>query len=133
MATIEQTRVLSTPKVLVDGRIIKVIPNSVKKTIGGETKIRAVSSGGGEVDIVAGVNAEELLSSVEFEIAVTAEMVDFARQQRDKANRAEFVTIRLVEQTDQYAFTQMFLQNKPDVEFKSEGSIKLEYMGKYQP
>lgn len=129
MPALDSNRVLSTPKVLVDGRIIKIIPNSCTYEVGGETNIRAVSAGGGTVSVVAGVNAEEMLSMVSFEVAHTAEMGDFVREQRAKANRGESVTIRIVEATQQFAFAPMFLQNKPSLEFKADGSIKMEYKG----
>lgn len=129
MPALDTNHVLSTPKVLVDGRIIKIIPNSCVYEPGGETNIRAVSAGGGTVDIVAGVNAEEMVSTVSFEVAHTAEMSDFVRAQRAKANRGESVTIRIVEATQQFAFAPMYLQNKPSLEFKADGSVKMEYKG----
>lgn len=133
MATVEQTRVLSTPKVLIDGRIIKVIPNTVEVAFGGAGKVRAVSSGGDSVEIVHGVNAEEFKAHIKLSVANTAEMSQLVRQLRDNANHDIPCTIRIVEQTDQLAFDTMFLINKPPVKYAAEGSIDLEFEGKHVP
>lgn len=133
MAALDTTRVLSTPKVLVDGRIIKHMPNSVSMELGGEMKVRAVSSGGGAVSIVAGLNAEELLSTVKFEVAATAEMVEWVRETKDKTNRGQPVTVRLVEDTAQFAFVDMYFANKSEIGFEAEGKISVELMGLYVP
>lgn len=133
MATAVQTRVLSTPAMYVSGILIKVVPNSVTMMIPGEVNVRAMSAGGGVVEIVAGVNAEKLVGDVKFDIANTAENIELARGWRNDANNGLYQTLRLVELTAQYSFDQMFLSNEPEVMFKSDGNMKIEFKGRFIP
>lgn len=133
MATVAQSRILSTPAVYVSGVLVSVVPNSCRMKIPGEVNVRAMSAGGGTVEIVAGVNAEKLVAEVSFELAATAANVAAVRRWRDNANQAQSETIRLVELADQYSYDSMFLSNEPEVEFKSDGNIKCEWKGRYVP
>ena len=133
MATKEQTHVLSTPKVMVDGRVVKVIPNSVKFKIPGEAKVRAVSAGGAAVEVVQGLNAEALLGHVAFSIATTRENVDLVRLWKAKMINGEQCTIRLIFPTAQFSYQQMFFSKDTDVEAKSDGTIQVEFEGQYVP
>lgn len=133
MATAVQTRVLSTPAVYVSGVLIKIVPNSAKMKIPGEVNVRAMSAGGGVVEVVGGVNAEKLLGEVMFDVAVTAENIDLVKGWKNDANNGLTQTIRLVEQTASYEYDTMFLTNEPESDFKSDGSMKLEFKGRYIP
>lgn len=133
MATIAQTRVLSTPAIYVSGVLIKIVPNSASMKIPGEVSVRSMSAGGGVVEIVAGVNAEKLIGEVGWEMAATAENVAAIRAWRERANNGLSETIRVVELADQYAYDTMFLSNEPDVAFKPDGNIKCEWKGRYVP
>jgi hypothetical protein len=133
MATIAQSRVLSTPAIYVSGVLVKVVPNSAMMKIPGEVNVRAMSAGGGVVDIVAGVNAEKLIAEVSWEMAATAENVAAIRAWRNNGNQAISETVRVVELADQYSFDQMYLSNEPDVHFKSDGNIKVDWRGRYVP
>ena len=131
MSTPAQTRVLSTPAIYVSGVLIKVVPNTCRMKIPGEVNVRAMSSGGGSVEIVAGVNAEKLVGEVSFEIAATAENVASVRAWRANSNRAQPETLRLADLTAQYSYDTMFLANEPEVEMKSDGNMKCEWRGRY--
>jgi hypothetical protein len=133
MASAAQNRVLSTPAVYVSGVLIKVVPNSVRKKIPGEVNVRAMSAGGGAIDVVAGVNAEKLIGECSFDLAATAENVALVKGWRENSNNAIPETIRLVEIAGQYAFDTMYLANEPEVEFKSDGNMKCEWKGRYVP
>lgn len=131
MATVGQVKNLSTPAIYVSGVLIKIVPNSCRMKIPGEVNVRAMSAGGGVVEIVAGVNAEKLIGEVSFDIAATAENVSMIRAWRKNSNNAIPETLRIVEQADQYAYDTMFLANEPEVEFKSDGNMKCEWKGRY--
>lgn len=131
MPSIEQVAVLSTPKILVDGRVVKVVPNSVKMQIPGEAKPRGMSAGGGAIEIVVGVDASTLMSKVSFSVAATAENVEMIRGWKDKTLNYEASTVQIVHRGNQYPYEQMYMSNAPDVAMEAEGSIDVEWMGKY--
>lgn len=131
MPSIEQIAVLSTPKVLVDQRVVKVVPNSVKMMIPGEAKPRAMSAGGGSIEIVVGVDAATLMSKVSFSVAATAENVELLRGWKAKALNYEPCTVQIVHRGNQYAYEQMYMTNAPDVSMEAEGSIDVEFNGKF--
>jgi hypothetical protein len=133
MATDVQTRVLSTPAVYVTGRIVKIVPNSLRQKIPGENNVRAMSAGGGTVEIVYGINAEKLIGEVSFEVANTAENAEMIRSWRNNSNNGVTETVRIVEKTAQYAYDTMVLANEPEQEFKSDGNIKCEFRGRHIP
>lgn len=129
MAARDTTKVLSTPKVMWNGRVIPILPDSFKYAGGGELKARAVSSGGSTVSLVVGLNAEELMTEGEFEVPNTAAMMEWVDEIITLRNNAEASTLRAIEDTDQRAFSEVYLKNKPDREYKAEGSIKIEWVG----
>lgn len=129
MAARDTAKVLSTPKIMWNGRVIPIIPDSFKYSSGGELKARAVSSGGSTISLVVGLNAEELMTEGEFEVPATAAMMDWVDEIITLRNSTEASTLRAVEDTDQRAFTEVYCTNKPDREYKAEGSIKIEWCG----
>ena len=128
------TRQLSTPQVLVDGVTIAIVPNKCKVRIPGDTKVRAMSSGGGSVQTVHGFNAESLVGKVDFEIANTAENSDRVRKWKANARLGIGSTITVIE-TDvaQYVHQNMYLTKDTELVFSSDGSINLEWEGDYVP
>jgi|CXWL01.1.fsa_nt_gi hypothetical protein len=133
MATIDQVRTLSTPKVLIDGVLWPIVPNSYKFSIPGETKVRAMSAGGGGVQIVAGLDASALKGKVKFEVAATRQMIDRVRTVKDNSNRGVGSTIRADDGPWGQAWQTMFLVNDTEVEMEAEGKIALEFEGEYVP
>lgn len=133
MADIRQSKALSTPRVVVDGTVIPVVPNSVKATIPGEIAVRAMSAGGGAIQIVSGVDAETLKSKVSFSLANTVANVALVRGWKAAVVDSGFgVAIRLEEKAGSYAYTNMILTNENEIGFESEGSIDCEFEGDYQ-
>lgn len=131
MATARELKTLSAPAVYLDGRLIKVIPNSVKAELPGETKTRAVSGGGGAYDVVKGVNVEEYICKVQFDVASTAEMIELVQDYKARANAVVASTLKLVEDPLQLSYDRMTLDNKPEIGFEAEGNISLEFTGRY--
>lgn len=131
MATPREVKVLSNPTVYLDGRKIKVLPNSVKAELPDEIKTRAVSSGGGGIDVVHGVDLEAAYCKVMLEVANTAENVDLVLDYKARARVITLSTLRLAEDTLQLSYDHMVLSNKPELEFAAEGSISLEFCGRY--
>ncbi|MDX2308083.1 MAG: hypothetical protein NW216_07590 [Hyphomicrobium sp.] len=129
MATTDQTRQLSTPKIFVNGVVWPIKPNSFKRAVPGETKVRAMSAGGGAVNIVAGLNAEELKAKVSFTVANTKQMLLRVEALMARTNRGEASTVRIVDGAYQKAFVTMYVTNKPEASFEAEGDIEIEMEG----
>jgi hypothetical protein len=123
-------QVLSTPKVLVDGTVIKVLPNTVSHKLGGEVKSRFVSTGGGSGTVVHGVNAETMMGHVKFDMAVTAEAIALVRKWKQQSLEGVYQTIELVDSAPLY-FANMCLGKDVDIERKSDGKITCEFDGDY--
>lgn len=128
-ASVEQTKVLSTPKILWDGRVIKIVPNSFEYAAGGEAKVRAMSAGGSTVQLVVGVNVEEMITTGKFSIALTKENSDFVDYLTAKRVKGQSSTLRVVEETDQKAWQEVYCTNKPTRKYEAEGSIEIEWAG----
>lgn len=131
--SLKETRQLAQPRVQVNGRTIKIVGGSLKKSIPGETAVRAVSAGNQSVSIVAGLDVSTLVSMVSFDVANTAEQHEFVEDMRSKSNNGEPVTIRIIEDTKQFSYQEMYLTSAPEAEFASEGNISLEFKGSYVP
>ena len=125
------TRILSTPATYISGVLTAVIPNSVMYKIPGEANVRAVSSGGGAVDIVSGINAEKLVGEVHMEIAVTKANVTMVEKLAANRLIGQTDTITIADGDFQRAWDQVILANEPDVAMKSDGNMKLEFKGRY--
>lgn len=130
MATPAELKNLSTPKVFVDGVVVAIVPNSFKLELPGETKVRAMNAGGGAVQMVVGVDAESDKADIEFKLAGTANNIERIRGWRAKARRGQPSAIRVVEETAQYSFEQMFMTDRSDVEFSAEGDASVKFCGK---
>jgi hypothetical protein len=130
MATALQTRTLSTPSIYISGRLIAIVPNSLTIKFGGERNVRAMSAGGGSIQIVSGTNAEKMLSDLMFEIANTGENSDLVRYWASRANNGLAETVRVTELAMQYAFEEMFYVSEPELHFKADGNIKNEFKGR---
>lgn len=128
---IAQTRRISTPAVYVSDILYAIVPNSCSYTPGGEVTVRAASSGGGSISIVAGVNAEKMLSTVKFELDSTAANIDAVRNWRANANVGTAETIQLADPAGQYAFDLMFLANDPEIALTADGKMRCEFMGRH--
>jgi hypothetical protein len=129
MATLEQTRVLSDPAVYVGGRLVAVVPNTVKETEPGETSVRAVSAGGGAVRHVSGLNVEEMKGMVSFSLPTTGENVDLVEGWRADSNAGVSTVIMVVTQTRQSTYESMWMTEKPEYNYEPEGNIELTFEG----
>lgn len=131
MATARECRVLSNPTVYLDGRKIKIIPNSCKAELPDEIKTRAVSAGGGAIDVVHGLDVEQAYCKVTFDLANTAENVDLVQDYKARGRTFLLSTLRLAEDTVQLSYDHMLLSNKVEIGFESEGNISVEFTGRY--
>jgi hypothetical protein len=128
-----QIKQLSTPKVLIDGVVIAVKPNSVTVRIPGDMKVRAMSLGGGATQAVAGLNAESLIGHVKLEIAATGQNADRVRAWKQKMIAGQGLTVQLVEDGVQFPHQNMFLTKDTDVHMSADGNIPIEFEGDYTP
>jgi hypothetical protein len=131
MSTLAQTRVISTPALYISGVLIKVVPNSVTMHLGNGSNPRAVSAGGGSIEIVNGVDASKLMNSVKFDIASTSENIANCRAWINNANNGGKETLRVVDVADQFSFDEMYLANDLEAHLKSDGNISVEWKGRY--
>lgn len=128
-----QIKQLSTPKVMVDGVVIAVKPNSVHVRVPGDMKVRAMSLGGGATQAVAGLNAESLIGHVKFEIAATAQNADRIRAWKADMVRGVGKTVQVIEDGIQFPHQNMFLTKDTDIAMTSDGHIPCEWEGDYTP
>ena len=133
MATTYQIKQLSTPKVIIDGVVIPVVPNSVNVRVPGDMKVRAMSVGGGAVVPVAGMNAESLIGHVSMKVAATGQMADLVRKWKQNMVLGQGSTINVVEDGIQFPHQYMFLAKDTNIAMSADGSIDLEWEGQYQP
>ena len=131
MATVQQTRNLSAPAIYVSGVLMKIIPNSGEMGLGNGSTPRAVSAGGGAIEIVNGIDVGRLMSRVKFEIAATAENVEIVRGWINAANNGASETIEISELGNQYSFDQMFLKGEMNAAMRSDGNITCDWEGRY--
>lgn len=129
MPSIEETRVLSTPAVRVNGEQIPIIPNSATMPVTGEVAVRAVSGGGLSTEVVVGTDGESLKGRFSFDIANTSANLKRVRAWKDAALAGTGVTVEVEENNVQFPFVRMFLVNEPDAEFSAEGNISCEFEG----
>lgn len=124
-----QTKQLSTPKIIVDGVTIAIVPNSCEIRVPGESKVRAMSAGGGSVQVVQGINAETLIGHVKFDIAATAQNADRVRGWKARMLRGELVTLNVVEDGVQFPHQDMGMTKDTLIHAKSDGNITCEWEG----
>jgi hypothetical protein len=128
---LREERSLSAPIVFIDGRRMKVIPKSVSNEIPGSAKVRAVSAGGGDVEMVFGIDLEDMVCAIKFKLPNTAEYAEFAKDVAARRQSGDRSTIRIVEDTIQDVYDQCTCVNKISIPREPEGEIELEYMGRY--
>jgi hypothetical protein len=120
---------LSTPKVLVNGVVWLIKPNSCQVRVPGDFKVRAMSAGGGATQVVAGLNAESLIGHVKFEIAATAQNADRVRLLKEDAKRGIGATVTIVEDGIQFPHENMFMNKDTEIHMKADGDINIEFEG----
>lgn len=122
---------LSTPQVLINGYVVPIVPNSLKVRIPGDEKVRAMSAGGGSIQVVAGLDAASLLGKVDFKIANTADNYAFVRSlKRDMINGIG-CTVQINDQNFSAAFQDMRFSKDTTADFSSTGDIACEFEGQY--
>lgn len=130
MPALDRQKVLSTPEVSVGGTKISITPNSLTTTVPGDVAVRSQSSGGTSFEVVAGLDAETLISEVSWSMANTASNVELVRGWKQQSRLGVPTTITVSETTGQYPFSEMFLTNSPELGFEAEGDIELEWAGR---
>lgn len=128
-STRREIRALTAPIIYLDGKRLKILPNSCTAELPGEVKGRAVSAGAGMSSAVYGYNAEEDLCKIKFELANTAENVELALDYNARARKITPSTLRLVEDTINLSYTDAVKVNKTEVPFETDGKITFEMQG----
>ena len=124
-----QTKQLSTPKVIVDGVTIPIVPNSCEIRVPGESKVRAMSAGGGSIQVVTGLNAESLIGHVKFDIAATAQNAARVRAWKENMRTGILSTVNVVEDGVQFPHQDMTLTKDTVIKASADGNISLEWEG----
>lgn len=122
-------KAISTPSLIINNLPVGILPNSLKMTEGlGEQTVRTQSAGGGSVQTVYSMNAESLMSKVQFSLINTAENMNSARSWKVNLN-ANVITV--IDSATGFTrnFANMALTNDYEVEFGADGVIALEFMG----
>lgn len=127
---IREERSLSAPTVFLDGRRLKIIPNSLTHDLPGEAKVRAVASGN-TTEMVHGIDLEADVCTIAFELANTAEYRELALDYIARRKSGETSTVKIVEDGAQDVYDQCILTNKVNMPRDTEGKIKIELMGRY--
>ena len=128
---LDDTKVLSTPAIYVDGVLTAITPNSASMTLPGEMAVRVQSSGGTSVKIVAATDAESLKGMCKFSLANTARNVDLVRDWKAKHLRGIPSTVTIATETAQFPFDTMFIVNAPEAPFETEGDLEVELEGRF--
>lgn len=130
MAQLSADYVLSTPGVYIDDELWAIVPNSFKDKIPGEASVSAASSGGGNVEIVVGLNAEKLVGEISFELYNTPLNRERVETLGEKRTARAFSTVRCVDGGYAKSYSKMILTNEPDVQWRTDGKITVEMKGK---
>lgn len=121
----------SNPTISVNDETVAIIPNTLMTKNGhGETKVRAVSTGGGGGGTVHTVDAESRFSVVKFDLPNTAANAEKVRQWKSAigTNTVSFferVGGDVVERT----FTGQSIVNDPEFEASADGKVSIEFNG----
>ncbi len=122
---------LSDMTVEVNNEALAIIPNTLVYNDGfGEQKVRAMSTGGGGVELVYSNDIESNIGKCNFEIASTPDNAALVRQFKVNLNTNG---IRIYGSTSDgktltRTFTQAALVNDPEIAIGSETTISLEFM-----
>lgn len=123
------SRSISVPSVVINNLPVGIVPNSLNFTEGlGEQSMRTQSAGGGSVDVVYSLNAESLMSQVNFSLINTAANADLVRGWKTNLN------LNAISIIDQYSgftrnFANMAVTNNYTVELGADGVIAIEFKG----
>ena len=120
---------LSNPTVLVNNVQVAIKPNSVKYTEGlGEQKIRAASTGSGQVEQIYSEDIESNFSSVSFDMPATVDNV--VNQRAWKTNKNQNI-VQILGSTPEGSITKTFtnaaLLNDVEVMLGSDTDITIEF------
>lgn len=128
-----QTKQLSTPKFLVDGVVVPIVPNTCTARIPGDAKVRAMSAGGGSTQVVTGLDASTLIAHVKVELAATAQNADRVRDWKQRMIDGVGMTIEIVDTDFQMTGQNMHFTKETTLHFKSDGNVDCEWEGQYLP
>ena len=118
---------ISTPTVKWNGRTLAVVPNSVEFNIGGgEKTVRAMSAGGGSVQMVHTRNAETFKGMLKFGLPNTAETIGILSEMQEAIEGNSF---EVVDGEAQVSFPNMSLIVDPAFPLSQDGQIDLEFEG----
>lgn len=131
MATAKEVQALSAPTIYLDGRRLKILPNSCRAELPGEVKSRAVSAGGGATSMVHGYDVEADVCKIKFDVANTGEMAELLQDYASRRRRIELSTIKIIEKTVNLSYDQAVMTNKIEIGFEADGKIEVEFMGRY--
>jgi hypothetical protein len=121
---------ISSPIITVNDEPIAIVPNSVKFKEGkGEQKVRAASTGGGEVEQVFSDDVETNFGMVSFEVYPTAFSIKQAREWKSNRNNNVVGIAGFTPDgaSMERTFQKASLPNDYEVPLGSETTIELEF------
>lgn len=115
-------------QVVINDKVIAVVPNSVERNYGrGETNVRTQSNGNGKVSVVHSVNQETAKSKFKLSVIPSAESVGLVDSW--KLNTG-LNTIQYMAQGVYETYEQMSVVNDFTIPDSNDGVIAIEFEGK---
>ena len=119
-------RTLSNPTIKINGRTIRIVPNSFSYKEGqGDKTVRAQSAGGNAVETVVAENAETKMSMAKFKMFNTSENLQLAKDWLESFSN----TIRAFESNINIPFRNMVVTTEPERIIGADGDFEIEFMG----
>lgn len=124
---------LSSPKVIVNNEVIRIVPNSLKVDRGlGTVTVNSASGGGYDVQLIHNVSAKDMVAHVKFSIYTTAENLSKKEEWKLKiAGNAISVTDKdpITQQDKTYTYVGLSLVNSGEDAYSEDGQIELDFAG----
>ena len=124
-------KALSVPAVIINNKTLAIVPGSLVYEDGHpEINVRALSSGGGKVESVHTINAENAVSMVKFKLALTDDLDELgAKWKRQVGENVIFFVEKIGQVSVKRVFEGMSFTNKPEKNPSADGSAEFEFKG----
>lgn len=123
---------ISKPTLLINNETIAIVPNSATFDEGeGETTVRAMSAGGGSIELVISTDAEGMVGGFKVELPNTAKYINLARGWKKNPGKNVIQMLGNNKQGKPLSrtITEASITNNYEVELSSDGKLSLEWVG----
>lgn len=120
-------KVLYNPEIVINNGQIVFKPNTVTFVLGkGETKVEALSAGGGFVETAHSVDVSTKISKFKVMVETTDENITLIRQWKEIIGN---MSITISDEEFHITFRNVSMINDPEIQVKSEPEIEVELHG----